>query len=638
MENFFTNETGKRLIVSGAAAAARGAYEAGAGLVLTYPGSPVVETFEILAAEGSPAAKRCSIIVNEHVAWHRALGFSLSGGRSFVIMKHVGVNVAADPMHYSAYTGVKGGMVVFVGSDPGANCSTGEFDVRFYSLHSHLPVIEPRSVQETVAAVRAAFDASERYSLPVMVVVPSALCYGVGSAVSGPVSPVRGGKAFVNSREYTCVGPLAVKRHESLMKKIELISRAEVPLEEPAFSGIFDDAGSGAQALIVASGIYYDFVREALAETGLSGAASVYSPAVTLPLNEKELAAALASRPYKKVVFVEDLEGFLELSVSARMAKNRMTAEIYGRGLLPSCGELKYQTVKDALAKILGSAGGEIPAPASYKLQPQTREGTFCPGCPHRAFFYALNKYLGPGDVIGGDIGCSSLPPHFSSWLTCMNSGASIASGAALAGGPEAGPKQRIVSLIGDSTFFHGGMQTILQCAADGSRQICFILDNGWTAMTGHQPTFTTRPPDGTAKTGDRISIKKILEAFGVKNIREADPYRVDRFMALINELTSSDTEGFSAVIVRRECRLQARKRAAAGKKSGRGGPSERFEIVNGRCAKCNECYSVLTCPAIFKDGAGELYIDQQLCDRCGVCRQICPNGAIALSEATDGY
>lgn len=638
--DFFTLQAGKRLVLSGAGAAARGAYEAGAGLILTYPGSPVVETFDLLASIESPLKSRCRIIINEHVAYHQALGYSLAGGRSFLIMKHVGVNVASDPMHYSAYTGVNGGMVILVGSDPGANCSTGEFDVRFYSLHSHIPILEPRDFGETVTATRKAFEISEKYRLPVMVVIPSAFCYGVGSAQSGRVAPVKTAPGFVNSPDYTCVGAFAVKRHEALMDKISRLRNSIPDFESEELKPEFTYNGG---ALVIASGIYRDYAHEALFELGISLDHSLYSPLATYPLNHASLLKAFAAGEYKKVVIIEDLEGFLETQLCSFMAQNKITAEICGKNYFKCSGELKYPEVKNILSRLLkgeepsnSGASGAVECAAGF-LEPVMREGTFCPGCPHRAFFYALNKYVSPEDVLGGDIGCSSLPPHFSSWLTCMNSGVSIASGVALANAHGAGNvNQKVVSLIGDSTFFHGGLQTIIECSATGSNQICFILDNGWTAMTGHQPTFTTRAFGHTDEGScEALSIKKILESFGVKRIYEADPCRINKFKALLNELTSGEA-GFSAVVVKRECRLQAKKRgdikkekaAAASRES-----AEKFEIIKARCAGCNECYSVFTCPAIFKNSEGDLYINQDICVKCGVCRQICPNGAIAGSE-----
>jgi len=645
-EDFFTIHAGRRLVLSAAGAAARGAYEAGAGLVLTYPGSPVVETFDLLASPESPLKSRCRIIINEHVAYHQALGYSLAGGRSFLIMKHVGVNVASDPMHYSAYTGVNGGMVILVGSDPGANCSTGEFDVRFYSLHTHIPILEPRDFGETVAATRNAFEISERYKLPVMVVIPSAFCYGVGSAQSGEAAPVKTAPGFVNSPDYTCVGAFAVKRHEALMDKISRLQNVFPDFESEAMKPDFINNGG---ALIIASGIYRDYAHEALFDLGLSRAHSIYSPLATYPLNHASLLKAFTAAEYKKVVVIEDLEGFLETQLCGFMTQNKITAEIFGKNYFKCAGELKYPEVKNILKRLLedgaplcceGAPSVSISRSEGF-LEPVMREGTFCPGCPHRAFFYALNKYISPEDVLGGDIGCSSLPPHFSSWLTCMNSGTSIASGVALADGRGGGAKkQKVVSLIGDSTLFHGGLQTIMECAASDSNQICFILDNGWTAMTGHQPTFNTRPfqrqADGAPQA---LSIKKILESFGVKRIYEADPYRINKFKALLNEIIDSE-DGFSAVIVKRECRLQAKKRKdSRNEKPIAEGlePAETFEIIKGRCAGCNECYSVFTCPAIFKNEEGELYINQDICVKCGVCRQICPNGAICKSESSYG-
>ncbi len=660
INDFFTREAGKRLILSGAAAAARGAYEAGAGLILTYPGSPVVETFDILASPESPLKDRCSIVINEHAAYHQALGYCLTGGRSFIIMKHVGVNVCADPMHYSAYTGVNGGVVILVGSDPGANCSTGEFDIRFYSLHTHIPIFEPRDFNETVVITKKAFDFSERYKLPVMVVLPSAFCYGVGSAISGETLDIKSGGEFINSRDYTNVGALAVKRHELLTDKIERMRMDkrfgvnggkddnDKSINDGALNGRFVfNKGS----LIITSGIYYNFVREALHELKIDNLNSIYSPALTYPLNTPELLKVFNSHKFEKIIFAEDLEGFLEMQISSFMAHNKINADIFGKNKFSGFGELKYPVLKKILRELLCS--GETESKDEVKdnkdcyLQPLPREGTFCPGCPHRAFFYALNKFISGYDVIGGDIGCSSLPPHFSSWLTCMNSGTSIASGVSLSiasgRGDKSGPKkQRVVSLIGDSTFFHSGMQTIMQCAASNSDQICFILDNGWTAMTGHQPTFTTKPLEGSKNACERISIKKILEAFGVKRIFEIDPYRMDKFKALLNELLNANAgaKDFTAVIVRRECRMMAKKRGAAKNISDKAGKlfkTVNYQIIKERCAQCNECYSVLSCPAIFKDDGEELYIDHDICDGCGTCYQICPNGAIAKSEVVYG-
>lgn len=631
-DDFFTRVAGKRLIVSGAGAVARGAYEAGAGLVLTYPGSPVVETFDLLAGVKSPLADRCRVVINEHVAFHQALGYSLSGGRSLVVMKHVGLNVASDPAHYSAYTGINGGMVIVLGTDPGAACSTGEFDSRFFSLHTHLPLFEPKNFAETVEVTRGAFEFSEKMKLPVVICIPSGFCYGVGTAEAGKVARPKKDLFFQNSPDYTCVGARAVERHRLLSDKISFLEDSH-PAKIAGFPrASYDRAASGA-TLVVTSGVHYDMVREIVGGLGVASVVSLFAPVMTCPINSRELGAALSAPGLENVVFVEPLEGLLELQISSFIARSGGSFRIFGKNVFKNHGELTYQAVLDGLRTLFAqkSIGLKINAKEEFSqttrragknacLEPVFREGTFCPGCPHRAFFYALTKSLGKDDVIGGDIGCSSLPPHFSSWLTCMNSGVSIASGVALAADPK---RQKVVSLIGDSTFFHSGIQTIVECVQTDSDQVCFILDNGWTAMTGHQKTPSTRRSlDG--KANERaIEIRKLLEAAGVKRIHELDPYRVKSFAIALKKIFDSGP-GFRVVIVSRECRLQEARRKE--KKPW----AESYFISPERCRECGECYSVLTCPAILKGDDGKMYIEKSLCADCSVCRSVCPNGAVA--------
>ncbi|MBI4859488.1 MAG: 4Fe-4S binding protein [Candidatus Riflebacteria bacterium] len=226
--------------------------------------------------------------------------------------------------------------------------------------------------------------------------------------------------------------------------------------------------------------------------------------------------------------------------------------------------------------------------------------------------------------MLGGDIGCSSLPPHYPDWLTCMNSGTSIASGvgqALVETTSDRGRRPRVVSLVGDSTLFHSGLQTIIDCARRDSDQICFVLDNSWTAMTGHQSTPGT-PRD---LKGDRIEgavdIPALLGAAGVRRLFTVDPLRVSRMRRLMMRLL--EEPGFSCVVVRRECKLQVRRRGAAARWTGV------FGVVEERCRRCNRCYSVLTCPAIDKLENGQIVIDPDLCGSCSLCHQTCPNGAI---------
>ena len=614
--DFFTAEAGTSLILSGAAAVSRGAYEAGVGLVVTYPGSPVVETFDVLANPSGPLAKRSHIVINEHVAYHQAMGYAFGGGRSMAIMKHVGLNVASDPVHYSGYTGVKGGMVLLVGSDPGANCSTGEFDCRLLSLHTHLPILEPGDFQEALDMTRSAFELSEELSLPVMVIIPSKFCYGMGTVVTGSVRERISDTSFAHTPDLTNVGPRAVERHRLLMGKVSKLRHCEAG----AITSLPKDKSFvvPSKDLIITSGIYGDYVREALSELGKINEVSVHIPAMTYPVNKRALVEAIKASNCERLIVVEDLESFLELQIATILVEEKLSCELIGKEVFPPWGPISYQQVEAKLAQLLGVEAKD--QADSGQLQAVHREGTFCPGCPHRAFFDTLLDILDDEDVIGGDIGCSSLPPHFSDWLTCMNSGPSISAGLTLAL-DEAKERQRVISVIGDSTLFHSGLQTIIDNVQRKSNQLCFVLDNSWTAMTGHQPTPGTPKSVQGEKNEIAVDLAGMLKACGVERVVRVNPASVPQMRRIILQMI--DQKGFSCVLVEKECKLQEKRRPLIDDWKSH------YVIVEDRCRKCNRCYSTLTCPAISKNAEGEIVIDSHVCTGCSVCYQICPNSAI---------
>lgn len=614
-DHFFDERVDRRLTATGAALAARGAWEAGAGLFLTYPGSPVVETFEVLTAEKSPVKDRCRVVLNEHVAWHQAQGYSLAGGRVLVVMKHVGFHVAGDPAHYSGYLGARGGFVIVVGDDPGATCSTGEFDVRFQSLHTHLPILEPTDFGEALSLTRSAFELSEQLCLPVLVVLPAALCHGVGTAQTGPVLPPGTEMKFAKNPALTSVGGRAVALHEALLAKIESL-RQEAP--GPRIVAEYQP-GNGSDLLIVPS-IQRTAVLEYLRETGLEKQVSIWSPRRTYPLGVAVLEWILTEYQPQRILCLEPLEGFIEHQVAVALAHRQdpLGPQLHGKDYLPMAGETGVERLRGALDLFLNLP--TVPLPAVVDVPP--REGTFCPGCPHRSFFYLLRGVLRPDDVLGGDIGCSSLPPHHADWLTCMNSGASIASGVARAVDRN---QQRVVSLIGDSTLFHSGLQTVLECAQTDSDQLLFILDNRWTAMTGHQPTpATPGGDDGRSARSQTVDIRQLLKSLGVQRIHSLDPRRIVQGRALLRRVLREE-KGFHCVLVERECALQVERC----RKRCHEEHHLHYAVVDERCRSCGECYAVLTCPAISADDEGIAQIDPSLCDRCGTCHAACPNGAI---------
>ncbi len=603
------------LIVTGAAAAARGAFEAGIGLAVTYPGSPITETFEVLSACQAEKAPICHLVVNEHVAFHKAMGYALTGGRALVTMKHVGFNVAADPAHYIGYTGVRGGMVILVGTDPGATCSTGEYDFRFYAPHTHLPLLEPRSGQEILDTLRQAFEWSEADELPYVVAVPAGACYALEGVRVGAIQNPKNDLRFQNSPDLTNVGRRAVLHHQKLLEREQLVRQRAIA------RGMLQVEGSGKEALIVTSGYHVSRVREALLRLSLTERVRVVHALQTWPFPLESLQRELQN--IDRIIFVEDLGGFLEQTLGRALLDLHRPLTIHGKDVFPATGALDLQMVENGLGHLFGVSRA-VAAVQTPLLEVPEREGTFCPGCPDRAFFFALTEQLGPHDVLGGDIGCSSLPPHFSSWLTCMNSGTAIAAGVTLA----LNGRDQVVSLIGDSTLLHSGLQTIIEAAATDSDQICFVLDNHWTAMTGHQRTPAT-PVDDAGRPCTHLDIEQLLLACGVTRLSRADPFHLDAFRALLKRLKQE--RGFRVVLMQRECGLQERRRPA------KPGWKQCYVIDADRCHECMLCYERFCCPAIVKNAEGKLEIDPVLCSRCGVCEQVCPNGAVASVQTFVG-
>ncbi|MBF0410107.1 MAG: indolepyruvate ferredoxin oxidoreductase subunit alpha [Candidatus Riflebacteria bacterium] len=610
----FTASEGDSIFISGAAAASRAVYEAGVGFAATYPGSPITETFELLASNRNPSKIISRMSINEHVAFHQAMGFALAGGRSFITMKHVGFNVAADPAHYIGYTGVRGGMVALIGLDPGATCSTGEYDFRFYALHTHLPMLEPTSAQEILDLTKMAFDWSEEDHLPWIVCVPAGACYGVENVVVGSVRDVKNGDSFVNSPDYTNVGARAVVNHAKLLDKVRKVAEKA---GRRKLSRVF---GSGREALVVTSGYNLQKSLEAAEYLKIMDRITVYCPLQTYPLPIGEIEAL--AEDIDKVIFIEDLGGFLEMSTAPLLLSLQRPIEVIGKNIFPGYGALSLSSIISGFAEAFNVTKPESFAIPEIPKIPE-RQGTFCPGCTYRPFFLALTEFLGPNDVLGGDIGCSSLPPHYSSWLTCMNSGTAIAAGvtSALNG------KSRVVSLIGDSTFLHSGMQTILEAAMTDSDQICFVLDNNWTAMTGHQTNYATSV-DQSGKPVEHLQIKNILKALGVKHIYHGDPLHFHAFRSLLRRLF--DQKGFRVVMIERECSLQLSRR------NGGKITNDICFIEPGRCQDCGLCYEKLCCPAILKNSQEKYEIERTLCSGCGVCVEICPNGAIITGRKID--
>ena len=614
------------ILAMGNEAIARAGIEAGIGYFSMYPGTPATEigqTFERLKTRLPDFYMEYS--ANEHVSLNGAMGASWAGVRSMIAMKHVGMNVAAEPAHFLGYTGVDAGLVIVIGSDPGATSSTGEQDDRWYSLHTHLPLLEPSTIQEAKDFTLAAFELSEKYSLPFIVNAPSRLCHNIGDLRLGPITETKGrGEFKPNYQRYFNLFGQAVQNHRDCMERVASLGRSP---DSHGFNQIIrGDACWG----VVTSSVNYLYVMEALEILGLFDV-PVFKIGMTYPFPAAQLQEF--GKALKKAVVVEDLEGFLEFQLRRHAFDLKLELEVIGKELIPPFGETNPDVVVEALSRVSGkriperirrgaSVGDEIIASIPNRI------ATFCIGCPHRASVYAVLSACDGNAIIGGDIGCytmASLPPFKAAeWCTCMNCGLSAAQGIS-----QVSDGKPLVTFVGDSTFFHSGIQSLQNAVANDAKALLIILDNRWIAMTGHQRSPTTST-DVQGHALDAIDLKALLKSLGARRVRTVDVFDVGRLRSVIaDELNRG---GLRVIIARGECALQIHRR----KRHVPPRFDEFYSIVRERCQRCGLCYKEFGCPAIM-EGADEeaeyYYIDEETCVRCGACKTVCPNSAITRSR-----
>jgi len=622
-------EAGRRVLAMGNDAVARGALEGGLGYFTTYPGTPASEVGSVLQ-ELQPAfpGLYAEISTNEHVAALGALGASWAGVRSMTAMKHVGMNVAAEPLHFAAYTGVRAGTVVLVGTDPGATSSTGEQDDRWYSLHTHLPILEPADIQEAKDWTRRAFELSEVYDLPVVLSTPTKLCHNIGTLALGelPETVAYRGRFERNPPRFLNLFDAAVRNHRRALDNLARL-RADAPS-----LGLNQLLPGEGPVGILTSGLHFPAALEALEILG-AGGLPILKIGLSYPLDPIVIQRFFES--VERVVVVEELEGFLEFQAKRLAYDAGARTPVVGKEIFSPTGELGVDDVLRGLAEALGRSvpvarrrGTEVATAHAAEMPP--RQGAFCPGCPHRATNYALVQAAGRDVVYAGDIGCytlSVLPPfRVSDWVTCMNCGSGSGQAIARVTG------EPVVALVGDSTFFHSGVPALLNAVQNGANLLLLILDNGWVAMTGHQPSPTTPTLlDGTPRSA--VDLPAFVKALGVPWVRRADAFRTQALENLIRDALS--VPGVRVIVVEGECALQTERRTKLAPPDF----EEYVELDPERCQRCHRCYRDLACPAIREDvAAGEdpyYAVDESLCQRCGVCEDLCPNSAITRSRIT---
>jgi len=574
----------KKLML-GNEAFARGLYEAGCKIVSSYPGTPSTEITEEAAKYDEIYAEWAP---NEKVAMETALGASIAGARAFCGMKHVGLNVAADPLYTAAYTGVNGGLVIAVADDQGMHSSQNEQDSRHHAIAAKVPMLEPSDSAECRDFVKAAYDISESFDTPVIVRMSTRVAHSQSIVDTCERTELELKEYTKNPQKYVMMPAFAKGRHvfveERTKKLIEFAETCElnrVELSETAEFGV------------ITNGAAYQYVKEALGER-----VSVLKLGMVNPMPE-QLIRDFAAK-YDRIVIVEELDGIIEAH-----CRNIGVNNVEGKSIFGCIGEINQSAIAE---KLLGVKKEFTELDVNVPVRPPV----MCAGCPHRGLFYCLKKL---GVTVSGDIGCYTLgaaaPLTAIDTTICMGASISGLHGFNKARGSES--EHKSVAVIGDSTFMHSGMTGLVNIAYNNSNSTVIILDNSITGMTGHQQNPTT----GKNLKGDpaaAVNLEELCKAIGIKRVRVVDPYHLAETEAAIKEELAADEA--SVIISRRPCALLKYVKHNAP-----------FKVDNDKCVGCKACMK-LGCPAIsIKDK--KAVIDHTQCVGCGICKEQCKIGAI---------
>ncbi len=575
-------ENSNRQLMLGNKAIARGLYEAGVCFISSYPGTPSTEVTEEAAKYDEIY---CEWAPNEKVAMEAAFGASLAGRRSFCAQKHVGLNVAADPLYTMSYTGVNAGMVILVADDPGMHSSQNEQDSRYHAISSKVPMIEPADSEEALEFTKIAFDISEEFDTPVIIKMCTRVAHSQ-SVVETSDRKVPEKTYEKNIAKYVMMPGNAKKRHPFVEERTKkLIAYSETSPLNKVFIG-------GSKIGIITSSTSYQYVREVFGDS-----VSVLKLGMVNPLPEKLIRDFAAK--VDKLYVVEELDPIIENHVKA------LGLEVTGKDILPICDEFSQNLVAKAFER-------EVCEGCTLEDEIPGRPPVMCAGCPHRGLFYTLKQNK---CTVLGDIGCYTLgavPPLSTIEMTlCMGASISALHGFNKIGGSEA--EKHTVAVIGDSTFMHSGMTGLANIAYNQTNSTVIILDNSITGMTGHQQNPTT----GYNIKGDpagKIDLEALVKAMGIEHVRVVDPYNLEECDRVIKEELA--VEAPSVIISRRPCALL--------KYVKHNGP---IKCDREKCVGCKSCMRI-GCPAIsMRDGKVE--IDETLCVGCGVCSQLCKLGAL---------
>ncbi len=579
-----------RKLMLGNEAVARGAYEAGVGVVSSYPGTPSTEITENIVKYDDIYVEWAP---NEKVACEVAVGASIAGARSMTCMKHVGLNVMADPVFTASYTGVNGGMVICVADDQGMHSSQNEQDSRHYAKASKMPMLEPADSGECKEFTKKAYEISEKYDTPVFIRLSTRISHSQSLVDEAEPIEYELKPYEKNPAKYVMLPGAAIKRHdfveERTLRLTELSEKSDElnPIEE-----------NGSEIGIIAGGIAYVYAKEALGNT-----VDFLKLGMIYPLPDARIKEFAAK--HKKVFVIEELDPFIEEHCKS------IGVDVIGKDVFTLCGEYTPAMIKKA---VTGEDAAEF---NELEENIPVRPPVMCVGCPHRATYYVLKKL---GLTVAGDIGCYTLgaaaPLQSIDTTICMGASVSAAHGMSKARGAEF--NKHLVSVIGDSTFMHSGITGLVNIVYNKGNNTVIILDNSITGMTGHQDNPTTGYTIRKEPT-KQVNLVALCKSIGVENVVVADPFDIKNFEKVVKE--EVEREEPSVIIAQRPCALL---------------PNMRKKYVGccnvtEKCKKCKMCMK-LGCPAISNVG-GTIKIDPTQCNGCGLCVNVCPFNAIEKKE-----
>jgi indolepyruvate ferredoxin oxidoreductase alpha subunit len=616
------DQPGKKILLLGNEAITRGALEAGIDVATTYPGTPsseIADTFSHIAKYFTKKGEKPSFYfeysTNEKVALEVAAAAAFSGLRALTCMKHVGLNVASDAFMTYTYVGCKGGHIIVSADDPYCHSSQNEQDNRFYAIFGGAPMLEPTTPYEAKEMTRVGFDISEKLSSPLLLRTTTRLSHARGPIVLDRLQKPRGRGHFEKNPLLVTVPAVARKQHPVLLEKME---QAEKLSEKSQFNEVVN-IGKPKDVGIVSSGVSFNYSKEMAEILGLN--VRILKLGMTHPIPRKlcEKFIKLCST----IVVVEELEPILEQQFKVLAFDIKSDVKIFGKstGHFSRLYEYNPDIVVEAFSKLF-KVKNPFPKPVESKIKLPRRPPSLCPGCPHRASYYAVKKAAPKDAIYPTDIGCYTLgkepPLEMADVLLCMGSNAGTACGFSVA------TEQKIVSFMGDSTFFHAAIPALIDAVHHNHDVVITVLDNRTTAMTGHQPHPGTEF-DGMGRPAKMINVEDVAKGCGVEHIEIVDPNNIKETTAAFKR--ALDFKGPSFVVSKSPCILLEVDRK---RKAGEGIPV--YSINQEICKKCNICISQFGCPALYFDEEGGVHIDVSQCNGCGNCVQICPFGAISKS------